>query len=92
MSYTHGVSSSSLLRGTMELKINEKFEIKGRGPVFTFDIDENGLPEVYSDLKLALVGKRVTIEGTLYDVIGIDSASLTSLAPRKGAIMVKIAL
>lgn len=76
----------------MEIKPLEKFEVKGRGTVFTFDLKENGLNfDSVFEVNAHLMGKQVTINGVLHDVIGVEATNL-GFNMGKGCILVKIAL
>ena len=74
----------------IEIKPIEKFEIKGRGTCFTFEVKENNLPDTFEELKAAIMGKQVKINGIIYEAFGIDGASLGPLAHgTKAAILVR---
>ena len=60
----------------MKLIKKEKFNIIGRGDVFTVDLAENDLPQYRPELKELLLGKEVEIDNKKWLVRGLEMRGL----------------
>lgn len=57
----------------INIKVRGRFELTGRGIVFTIDLEENNIPRLRKEFNRALMGKEVIIEGKNYLVKGIEA-------------------
>ena len=56
----------------MEIKVKTKYNITGRGDVYTLSLKDNNLSNKRKDLS-ALMGKEVTIDDKKFLIKGIES-------------------